>query len=257
MATKSSTELAWEQWGEHNPYYGVLTNSEYLDENLDDHSLREFFATGQRHVDHVLSTVRNAIHQDFVPSRVLDYGCGTGRLVIPFAKLADEVVGVDVSPKMLELASENCRKFGVSSAKMLHLDEMDSLPPCSFDLVHSYIVFQHIPVTQGELILRKLIDLIAYGGVGALHFPYFDTHPLWWRILQPRMQRISRRVKAVQNMLNLMRHRKWSDPLMEMNLYRLDHLLNTLFERNCTNLYVEVHQGSYRSAMFYFRKPPK
>src|ERR1044072_2170139 len=37
-------------------------------------------------------------------SRVLDFGCGAGRLSQPLAEHADEVVGVDVPPPMLEVA---------------------------------------------------------------------------------------------------------------------------------------------------------
>jgi cyclopropane fatty-acyl-phospholipid synthase-like methyltransferase len=40
-------------------------------------------------------------------STVLDVGCGPGKFVLEFAKKARHVVGVDISPKMLEYAKEN------------------------------------------------------------------------------------------------------------------------------------------------------
>ena len=50
-----------------------------------------------------------------------------------------------------------------------HVNGLDTLAPASFDLIHSYLVFQHIAVSRGELILRKLISLIAKGGMGTIH----------------------------------------------------------------------------------------
>jgi SAM-dependent methyltransferase len=40
----------------------------------------------------------------FAPSRVLDAGCGTGRVAIELARHGIDVVGVDVDPAMLETA---------------------------------------------------------------------------------------------------------------------------------------------------------
>jgi 2-polyprenyl-3-methyl-5-hydroxy-6-metoxy-1,4-benzoquinol methylase len=39
-------------------------------------------------------------------SRVLDLGCGVGRHAVPLAQLGHQVTGVDLSPRMLELAAE-------------------------------------------------------------------------------------------------------------------------------------------------------
>ncbi len=68
------------------------------------------------------------------------------RLVVPLGKRSQAVVGVDVSPGMLAEARENCKKFAVTSARLVDVNEFDSLEPCSFDLVHSFIVLQHIPI---------------------------------------------------------------------------------------------------------------
>src|SRR5438874_1693788 len=38
------------------------------------------------------------------PGRLLDLGCGTGRLLVPFAQRGSFVVGVDLSPEMLAVA---------------------------------------------------------------------------------------------------------------------------------------------------------
>jgi 2-polyprenyl-3-methyl-5-hydroxy-6-metoxy-1,4-benzoquinol methylase len=178
MMLANDPDRDWECWGKKDPYFGVLIDPKFLDENLNDHSLQDFFASGERHVEHVYTAIRSGMRPDFQPVRVLDYGCGVGRLVVPFASRSQEVVGVDVSPSMLEAARENCKRLGANSVSLLHANDLDSLAPASFDLVHSYIVFQHIPVARGELILRKLTSLISEGGVGAIHLTYADSRSL-------------------------------------------------------------------------------
>ncbi len=170
--TKYRTDQDWEIWGKENPYFGVLTDPIFLNVNLNDEALHAFFTSGEKHVENIYQVIRTRIRSDFEPRRVLDYGCGTGRLVIPFARRAQSVVGIDISPSMLEKARENCSRFAIDSAQLLHLDNMDSLEPGSFDLIHSFLVFQHIPVVRGEALLQKLIGLLADGGIGALQFTF-------------------------------------------------------------------------------------
>ena len=48
----------WERWGKKtDPYFGVLTDPKFLDENLNDHSFLDFFASGERHVEQVYTAI--------------------------------------------------------------------------------------------------------------------------------------------------------------------------------------------------------
>lgn len=49
--------------------------------------------------------------------RLLDLGCGTGQLTIPFAPHFTEVVGLDPDPAMLAEAAEAARRVGVANAR--------------------------------------------------------------------------------------------------------------------------------------------
>ena len=55
-------------------------------------------------------------------SLVLDVGCGPGKFVIEFAQKAKSVVGVDISPKMLQLAAENKASRKMENVKFQELD---------------------------------------------------------------------------------------------------------------------------------------
>ena len=244
----------WQMWGKVNPYFGVLTDPKYLNANLNDDSLQEFFASGECHIEHVYSVIRDKIRPDFQPVQVLDYGCGVGRLIVPLSKRSQTVIGIDVSRGMLEQARKNCKRLGTASARLLHVDEMETLAPASLDLVHSFIVFQHIPTTRGELILRKLLALIAEGGVGAIHITYADSRSGFRRGVTALRQRIV----LVHGLLNLVRHRPYSTPHMQMNSYSMNRIFEILYDSRCSNLHVEFssHSG-YHGAMLYFEKSPR
>jgi len=251
MTVKSGTDSDWQRWGEQNPYYAVLSDDKYLKANLTSDSLQEFFASGERHIERVYDSIRTRIRREFQPARVLDFGCGTGRLVVPFAMRADSVVGIDVSPAMLNEARANCAERGIVNAQLLNLDEIDSLQESSFDLLHSFIVFQHIPIARGEFLLEKLISLLAEGGIGAVHLTYSNTRRAW--------QGVSRAYQLLPRvgdwLLNLLQRRPLNAPRMQMNCYSMNRVFDILLRAHCSNIWIEFSShGTHHGAMVYFEK---
>jgi SAM-dependent methyltransferase len=59
---------------------------------------------------------------DHVRGRVLDIGCGAGRVALHLEALGHEVVGIDLSPA----AIETCRLRGVTDARVVSIDDVDS-----------------------------------------------------------------------------------------------------------------------------------
>ena len=106
------TDSAWEQWGRLDPYFGVLTHSKFRRESLTSESRKEFFDSGAAHVEYVMRMIRLHIDPAFSPKSVLDFGCGVGRTLIPFAQGAERVMGLDVS-------SVNARRSAGSTAMQL------------------------------------------------------------------------------------------------------------------------------------------
>jgi SAM-dependent methyltransferase len=246
MALANNSDKDWEIFGKTDPYFAVLTDPKFLIENLDESSIQSFFESGNQHIEHVYQLVRATIQPDFHPERVLDYGCGVGRLVVALAQRARSVVGIDISPSMLAEARKNCDRLNLFSIDLLHFDQIDSLAPASFDLIHSCLVFQHIPVKRGEAIFRKLISLVAPGGVGAIHFTFSDTKPLTHRGLSY----LRKRFDLINKLFNLAKLNAASAPLMQMNNYSLNRLFDILIETGCSNLHVElliddVHHGAF------------
>ena len=124
------------------------------------------------HINHVMEVCRRHLDRSFSPKRVLDFGCGTGRLVIPLAEMADYVLGLDVSDSMLLEAQKNCNAYALNNVHLLKSDDTLSCLDGCFDFIHSFIVFQHIPVKRGKRIFAKLLNHLADGGICAVQFTY-------------------------------------------------------------------------------------
>ncbi len=96
-------------------------------------------------------------------TRVLDIGCGVGRVEYKLAKVVKEVVGIDISPSMIKLAKENIKsknaKFLVGNGK-----DLKGLGNSSFDLVISILVFQHMPRKIFENYIKESSRVLEKGG---------------------------------------------------------------------------------------------
>jgi len=167
-----STDREWERWGKVDPYYGVITHDKFRKKNITQEAKAEFFESGRSHISHVFKVCRQHLDPDFSPKRALDFGCGTGRLVIPLAEIAEHVVGLDISESMLREAQKNCEELSLRNIDLLKSsDDLSSLNGY-FDFIHAVIVFQHIPVSRGRRIFMNLLDHLKEGGICATQFTY-------------------------------------------------------------------------------------
>src|SRR5262245_46762606 len=65
---------------------------------------------------------------------LIDLGCGTGRLLLPFAQSGSQVMGVDLSDEMLRLARQKAIAAGISVPLLrANLVELDCFHDRSFD----------------------------------------------------------------------------------------------------------------------------
>jgi SAM-dependent methyltransferase len=102
--------------------------------------------------------------------RVLDVGCGTGVVAVTAARLGASVVGLDLSPALLERARENATVASV--AITWHEGDAEQLPfpDESFDVVLSQ--FGHIFAPRPEVALAEMLRVLRPGGTLA-----FGTWP--------------------------------------------------------------------------------
>src|SRR5436190_23652657 len=91
---------------------------------------------------HLADSPLPAIDQRFcerhftTPGRLLDLGCGTGRLLLPFASRGFWGLGVDLSAEMLRVAGDKAAAAGVAIARLqANLVELGCLADDTFDYV--------------------------------------------------------------------------------------------------------------------------
>jgi 2-polyprenyl-3-methyl-5-hydroxy-6-metoxy-1,4-benzoquinol methylase len=244
------SDEAWREFGRRDPYFGVLSHEEYHVDAIDDRTRARFFASGEEDVRRTCEWVER-LFGPFTPARALDFGCGVGRLVIPLARRAGRVTGVDISEDMLAEARRNCEAQGVRNVDLVLSDDTLSRVQGEFDFIHSFIVFQHMPPERGEAILSRLLDHLAPDGIGALHFTFATRIPPARRAVQ----RIRKSVPLVHNALNLLQRRPLLYPLMQMNAYDMNRIYSILLERGCHQLNTRfTDHGGYIGAMLFFRK---
>lgn len=99
----------------------------------------EFNASGEKEVrDIVLKNI--SLHQD---ARVLEIGCGVGRLLKPLSGYVKEAYGVDISQEMIRQANERLKNPNI----FLSVTDgtLSAFADNYFDLCYSFAVFRHIP----------------------------------------------------------------------------------------------------------------
>jgi SAM-dependent methyltransferase len=242
-----STDAAWEEWGRRDPYFGVITDPKFRSVGINENARQEFFASGESHVHGVLSTIRKHIDPGFVPRTVLDFGCGVGRLLIPFAKIAEDVLGLDVSPSMLQEARQNCDEQQLHNVRLFRSDDALSTLTGSFDLIHSCIVLQHIPIDRGRAIFSQLLRHLRPGGVGAVQLTYSktrfaETHGVAPRSLLPAAVP-ARPVPAD------------ADPEIQMNPYNMNEILFAIQTCGVLRFHAEfTDHGGELGVFLFFHK---
>ena len=77
--------------------------------------------------------------------RVLDVGCGIGRVTRAFASRVHEVVGLDVSEEMVQRGRAALADVPNASLVLGNGHDLGQFDDACFDGVYSFVTFQHIP----------------------------------------------------------------------------------------------------------------
>ena len=162
----------WNRRARENARHYVVTGQQQWSDD-------EFYQSGQITLqEEILNDLTNICQgKDPKEMRVLEIGCGAGRVTRAFAGFFGEVWGVDISREMVRQAREACAGF--SNAHVIRNNGKDlravSSPwrvrlglarPIEFDFAFSFMVFQHIP-NRGiiENYVREVHRLLRPGGL--------------------------------------------------------------------------------------------
>jgi len=95
--------------------------------------------------------------------KILDFGCGNGRLLELLTGKNTNYTGVDVSQKLIDIAND---KYGADNIKFQKISSSGSLafPDNYFNAIYSIAVFHHFPKVHAEKMAGELFRATKLGG---------------------------------------------------------------------------------------------
>ncbi len=149
----------WDRRAKENARHFVDTSKTAWSDN-------EFFAAGEQAIrEDILTDMINICQgKDPKSMRVLEIGCGAGRLTRALSSMFGEVHAVDVSGEMISQARK-----ALADRANIHLYQnngcdLSVIPSLEFDFAYSAIVFQHIPSYEIiETYVREVARLLKPG----------------------------------------------------------------------------------------------
>lgn len=120
-------------------------------------------------------------------SRVLELGCGDGRIARHVGPLAREVLCTDVSRTMVREARQNLSALSNVSVARVPRTTLRGLEDASFDVVLAQGVLSYLDVNHAVALLDEAHRVLAFGGVLIANLLTIDRPA--WRLEQLRRVR--------------------------------------------------------------------
>jgi SAM-dependent methyltransferase len=133
-------QLDWDERARENARFYIVDSQENWTED-------EFYRLGQQTIKQEILTDMHNVCQGREPQqmKVLEIGCGAGRVTRALADLFGEVHAVDVSGEMVRLARAGCADKPNAFIYQNNGMDLDVLGERVFDFAFSICCFHHIP----------------------------------------------------------------------------------------------------------------
>ena len=170
----SEVQQYWDRQAHADPMWAILTDPAKAGGLWD---ADEFFATGVRDVSRVMEQAA-AWGKPVGRRSALDFGCGIGRLSQALADRFDKVYGIDISPKMIELAGTHNRKGARVEYRCNPAGDLAHFADGSIDMIYSWITLQHVRPRYARRYMQEFLRVLAPGGLLLFQYP---SKPISWR----------------------------------------------------------------------------
>jgi len=100
--------------------------------------------------------------------RVLDLGCGTGALTLKAAQRGAKVKGIDINPRMLEIAQARAKEANLAqNIEFMEMGvvELDEEEAADFDVVMSGLCFSELTEDELNFTLKEVKRILRPGGL--------------------------------------------------------------------------------------------
>ena len=128
--------------------------------------------------DRMRATLLDWLPADLQGARLMDAGCGTGALAVEAARRGAEVVAIDLSPQLVDVARERIAALpdGATLLQRIELRSGDMLDPAlgSFDHVVAMDSLIHYSMFDAV----RLLEAWSYRTRGSIAFTFAPRNPL-------------------------------------------------------------------------------
>jgi len=169
----STLKKHWTEFGKQDPLWAILTIEEKKGGKW---GVEEFFDLGRRDVDAWFGAAL-AAKPDIQRGKALDFGCGVGRLTQALAEHFESVVGVDISPPMIQGATSYNRHADRCIYYVNDRPDLRQFFDDEFDFIFTLIVLQHMSPHYSKGYLKEFMRLLKPGGVVLFQLPELSLTP--------------------------------------------------------------------------------
>src|SRR4029079_12781076 len=120
----------------------------------------------------------------FRGARLLEIGCGMGTDLLQFARGGARCVGIDLTPRSVEITRHRFRLYGADGNCMISDGEWLPFRSESLDVVYSNGVLHHTPDTAGAI--REVHRVLRPGGVDKVMLYHRNSLNYWIEIVLRR-----------------------------------------------------------------------
>ena len=140
---------------------------------------REFFDAIERHrySEYAPWMPRLMEFQNFRDARLLEVGCGMGTDLLQFSRGGARCVGVDLTPRSIEITQHRFKLYGADGAFMISDAEHLPFRDESFEVVYSNGVLHHTPDTEGAI--REVHRVLRPGGIAKVMLYHRNSLNYW------------------------------------------------------------------------------
>lgn len=172
---------------------------------------------------------------------LIDCGCGPGSITLGLAQAVNPgaIVGIDIEPRQLEVASAAAASRGIGNARFEEASIYE-IPArdASFDVAVAHFVIEH--VSDRPRALREMRRVLRPGGVAAIKDPYYPAF-----VFRPRTAEVA----LFEELMG-----KWQKHNHASTTYAVDlrsHLLAAGFSRTQASGGMEQVAGSGEDATVF------
>jgi SAM-dependent methyltransferase len=165
-------QQTWTRLGYEQPHWSVLSADQFRSDQIAENE-GVFYESGAADTAMLLAVLRRHGFTSEQFPRLLEYGCGLGRVTAHLARAFGSVVACDISRSHLQQAERTLSWTGTKNVAFRLVDLPEFGMHDTFDLWFSRIVLQHNPPPVIAMILRRAFAQMAPSGLAVFQVPTY------------------------------------------------------------------------------------